>query len=281
MTASPKPSDEIQGMNWLDRTLATPAENLACDEALLDLCENEGVEILRFWESHQPFVVVGYGNRVAAEVNVEACRRRGVPILRRCSGGGTVVQGPGCLNYSLTLRIPESGPLTTVAGTNQFVMERNRSALEGLLDLAVTVQGHTDLAFAGVESSALGVAGHEPCRTNNSRPSTLNTGPAWLKFSGNAQRRRRQSLLFHGTILHQFDLSLIEALLRFPSAQPGYRADRSHASFVRNIPSDRQGIQAALSAAWQVKTPFEPVPVERIGVLCAAQYENEAWTLGR
>ena len=96
-------------MKWLDHTLATPAENLACDEALLDLCEEAGVEILRFWESRQIFVVVGYGNRVASEVNVEECRRRGVPILRRCSGGGTVVQGPGCLNYNLTLRLPEAG----------------------------------------------------------------------------------------------------------------------------------------------------------------------------
>src|SRR6185369_10225818 len=112
-------------MKLLDATLPTPAENLACDEALLDLCEEAGVEVLRFWESRQPFVVVGYGNRIEREVNVEECRRRSIPILRRCTGGGTVVQGPGCLNYSLTLRIPEGGPLTTVTGTNKFVMQRN------------------------------------------------------------------------------------------------------------------------------------------------------------
>jgi lipoate-protein ligase A len=119
-------------MKWFDFTFATPAENLACDEALLDLCERDGLEVLRFWESREPFVVVGYGNRVESEVNVEECKRRGVPILRRCSGGGTVVQGPGCLNYNLALRIPDEGPLTSVTGTNEFVMERNRAALEKL-----------------------------------------------------------------------------------------------------------------------------------------------------
>src|ERR1041384_3554800 len=97
------------GMKLLDLTLPTPAENLACDEALLDACEGGAAdEVLRFWESSTPFVVVGYGNKVAREVNVAACEARGIPILRRCSGGGTVVQGPGCLSYALVLRITQA-----------------------------------------------------------------------------------------------------------------------------------------------------------------------------
>src|SRR5262245_61180745 len=86
-------------MNLLDLTLPTPAENLACDEALLDAAEaGESDEVLRFWEPKQLFVVVGYANKVVTEVNVSACESCGVPILRRCSGGGTVLQGLGCLN---------------------------------------------------------------------------------------------------------------------------------------------------------------------------------------
>ena len=37
-------------MKYFDFTLPTPAENLACDEALLEACERGGDEILRFWE---------------------------------------------------------------------------------------------------------------------------------------------------------------------------------------------------------------------------------------
>src|SRR5579871_210269 len=106
-------------MRFLDLTLATPAENLACDEALLDWCEEnaaEGEEILRFWESPEPFVVVGYANRIEAEVEVENCQARHVPILRRCSGGGTVVQGHGCLNYALILQIKEDSSLLNISG---------------------------------------------------------------------------------------------------------------------------------------------------------------------
>ena len=61
-------------MKLLDLTLPSPAENLACDEALLDACEESGGdEILRFWEARETFVVVGYANKVATEVNLDAC----------------------------------------------------------------------------------------------------------------------------------------------------------------------------------------------------------------
>jgi lipoate-protein ligase A len=244
-------------MKLLDFTLPTPAENLACDEALLDVCEERGGETLRFWESQALFVVIGYGNRVASEVNVEECQRRGIPILRRCSGGGTVVQGPGCLNYNLTLRWEEGGPLASVTSTNQFIMERNRTALAQLLGVEVSVQGHTDLAFREVESSR------------------------WIKFSGNAQRRRRRALVFHGTILHCFDLGLIDALLRFPSAQPDYRANRQHTEFVRNIPAAPDPIRAVLRAAWGASDSSVEIPHERIQQLRREQYEHEAWNLRR
>ena len=262
-------------MKFLDLTLPTPAENLAGDEALLDLCEEAGVEILRFWESRQNFVVVGYGNSVAREVNVAECRARGVPILRRCSGGGTVVQGPGCLNYNLTLRIPEdgSGPLATVTGTNQFVMERNRAALEQLLGERVSVQGHTDLAFEKVEGRTEPSTFHLP-------PSTSHP-TAWLKFSGNAQRRRRRSLVFHGTILYDFDLSLIDALLLFPSQQPGYRADRGHGEFVRNIPATADQITAHLREAWSAQELGPMLTATRLEPLLREHYRNDAWNFSR
>ncbi|TAL05365.1 MAG: lipoate--protein ligase family protein, partial [Verrucomicrobia bacterium] len=109
-------------MKALDLTLPTPAENLACDEALLDAAEaGPGDEVLRFWESREHFVVVGYANKVASEVNVAACEAKSIPILRRCSGGGTVVQGPGCLNYALVLRITEDGATRSISAANKFI----------------------------------------------------------------------------------------------------------------------------------------------------------------
>jgi lipoate---protein ligase len=251
-------------VNLLNLTLPTPAENLACDEALLDLCEEDGAEILRFWESHRHFVVIGYANKVESEVNVEECQRRQMRVLRRCTGGGTVVQGPGCLNYALTLRIPEQGPLTTVTGTNEFIMERNRMAIEQLLGSPVAVKGHTDLAF----EERLQRAGDE-------------SATIWRKFSGNAQRRRRRALIFHGTLLHGFDLSLLDAVLKFPSIQPSYRADRPHSSFVRNIPLSADQLRRTIRDTWNVEQSFELDLSARIDRLVRDQYGNEDWNLRR
>ena len=66
-------------MKYLDLTFPSPEENLACDEALIDQCEVlGGPGVLRFWESQRYFVVVGYSNRNASEVNLEACRLEGI-----------------------------------------------------------------------------------------------------------------------------------------------------------------------------------------------------------
>src|SRR5450432_4760006 len=114
-------------MKLLDLSLPTPAENLACDEALLDWGEEEsGGEILRFWEPREYFVVVGYANKVSSEANVPACGAEGIPILRRCSGGGTVLQGPGCLNYSLALKTDGRPEVETIPITNHYIMTQHR-----------------------------------------------------------------------------------------------------------------------------------------------------------
>jgi lipoate-protein ligase A len=213
-------------MTLLDLTLPSPAENLALDEALLDAAEaGTGGEVLRFWESPTPFVVVGYANKIASEVNIAACEVRGIPILRRCSGGGTVVQGPGCLNYAVVLRITADGPTRNISAANQFIMERNRAAVASLnpqpSTFNISVRGHTDLALGN------------------------------LKFSGNAQRRRKNFLLFHGALLLDFQLPLISELLNMPSLQPDYRNSRTHEEFIMNLNLPTMEVKNAIATDWQ------------------------------
>jgi lipoate-protein ligase A len=238
-------------MHQLDLTLPSPAENLACEEALLDDCEaNGGKEILRFWESSKTFVVVGYANKIATEVDLAACHERGVPILRRCSGGGTVLQGAGCLNYALVLRITEDGPLRNITSANQFIMERNRAAIETLLPQSkITVRGHTDLTLDG------------------------------LKFSGNSQRRKKNFLLFHGTFLLNFDLKLVGQLLRMPSLEPDYRAHRSHEDFLVNLNVPAGKIKAAMRQVWNVTGESNDYPRAETQQLAAQKYSADEWNL--
>ena len=238
-------------MKLLELQLPSPAENLAADEALLDRCEaGTGDETLVFWEPREVFVVVGYANKVAAEVNTAACEKRGIPVFRRCSGGGTVVQMPGGLNYSLVLQIVENGATRSIAAANQFIMEKNRAAIAELLPAAaVSVRGHTDLCVGD------------------------------LKFAGNSQRRRKKFLLFHGTLLLDCDLSFISELLMMPTLQPDYRGSRPHENFVTNLNLPAQKVKAALAKAWDAQEPAPTLPVADIERLVAEKYSSNSWNL--
>ncbi|HEY5913408.1 MAG TPA: lipoate--protein ligase family protein [Verrucomicrobiae bacterium] len=237
-------------MNWLDLGLSSPGENLALDEALLDRCEEgAGGEVLRFWEAAQHFVVLGYANAVNREVNTEFCRVRGIPILRRCSGGGTVLQGPGCLNYTLILRVDRACELRSVHGTNDYVLNRHADALSKLLGKPVAREGHTDLALDG------------------------------LKFSGNAQRRRKNALLFHGSFLLNLDLDLLEEALPLPSKQPDYRLNRSHRDFLTILRLPAASLKHGLREAWSATEPMRDVPTQQLAALVRDKYGRAEWNL--
>ena len=236
-------------MKYLEHSFETPEENLACDEALLDDCESGGPEVLRFWTSSRWFVVVGHGEHVSKQANLEACGRDGIPILRRCSGGGTVLQGPGCLNYALVLKIPENGPLATVTGTNRAIMDCHRTALELLVGQAVGVRGITDLTLGD------------------------------LKFSGNAQRRKRHALLFQGTFLLNLDLNQVARYLATPERQPDYRQQRPHGSFLCNLGLEPPRVTIALQKAWQATEPLTTLPWDAVNRLVQARYRDPAWNL--
>jgi lipoate-protein ligase A len=184
-------------MYHLDLTLPTPAENLALDEALLLQAEAGGDERLRFWQWPRHAVVLGAGGRLGEEVEEDACQADAVPILRRSSGGGTVLLGPGCLFFSLVLRFDRDPALTDLHASYRFILGRIARSLEPLAG-PIDLQGTSDLTLGG------------------------------RKFSGNAQQRKRTHLLHHGTLLCGFDCGPMEKYLKHPLRQPEYRpADRA------------------------------------------------------
>ena len=232
-------------MESIDRSFASPEDNLAFDEALLDMCEAGcDEEVLRFWEPRSPFVVLGLSGRAREEVRLDECRRRGIPVLRRCSGGGTVLQGAGCLNYALVLRTPG-----TIAETNAFVLGRHRDALQPLLRGEVEIQGISDLAVAG------------------------------RKFSGNAQRRRKRFLLFHGTFLLRGDFALMDEILPVPERQPSYRRGRSHAEFLMGAGADPDVVRKALREAWSARRTLKTLPLRETRLLAQERYSSLDWNL--
>jgi lipoate-protein ligase A len=238
-------------MKFLDLTFDEPAANLACDEALLEMMEADFLrgscdDCLRIWEAKKYFVVLGHSDRVQTNVNVAACNDYSIPIVRRISGGGTVVQGPGCMNYSLILK--NSARLKNIGAAFRYVLDRHRTVVEKLSGVTARLQGISDLTFDG------------------------------RKFSGNAQYRKARFVLVHGTFLLNFDLTVLEKLLLVPAKQPAYRRMRSHLEFVANLEVDPRQLLDHLKKAWACDQNLADVPFARIDQLVADRYSNSGWS---
>jgi lipoate-protein ligase A len=220
------------GLHLLAWTLPEPGQNVACDEALLALCDAASVESLRIWESPVPAVVMGRSGLEEREVDTDACRRLGVPVVRRRSGGGTVLVGPGCLCWAVVIsQVRLSASFAGVREAFDLVLDRIVAALA---PLAPPVS--QPLARAGISDLAIGDR----------------------KVSGSAQRRSARSVLVHGTVLYDLDLALVGRLLRPPVREPAYRSGRSHVEFLANLPASRAAIQSALCAAWRAWPALAP-----------------------
>ena len=224
----------MYSLRLLDLTLSSPVENLALDEALLDDLEENGHDpILRFWESDRYFVVLGRASSLTDDVHVAACRQDHIPVLRRASGGGTILQGPGCLSYAFVLPISLHPDLRDIRPTNRFILQRTAKALQKWQP-AITVQGISDLAVDG------------------------------LKISGNAQRRKRTALLFHGTLLYGMQAGLIARYVKHPKRKPDYRGDRHHGAFLSRIDASPHEMKQAIADAWHAHVRLETWPQTRM-----------------
>ena len=118
--------------------------------------------------------MLGASGRIGEDVDLDACRADGVPIARRSSGGGTVLIGPGALNFTVVLPVDADDRLRAVDTAQLYVLERSAEALRGS-GPDVRVLGSGDLTLDG------------------------------RKFSGSAQRRLKRWVMVHATILYGLD----------------------------------------------------------------------------
>ncbi|QDU07882.1 biotin/lipoate A/B protein ligase family protein [Gimesia aquarii] len=239
--------------HYTETILPTPAENLALDESLLyQINEQDSAGCLRIWEVDQYTVILGSSNQVAANVNLSACRQDQIPILRRCTGGGTVLLGPGCFIYSLFLRITADQHLIGIEATTREILEQICVSLNKRKpNPKIEVQGISDLTVQG------------------------------QKFSGNSQRWLTTTLLHHGTILYDFDLDRIPRYLISPEREPEYRSGRDHLEFVINYPHSLPELKEAFIETWNATAPEPELPLDKINQLVVEKYATEKWNLRR
>ncbi len=235
-------------MFLIDCTLPTMVENVALDEALLLDAEqqSEPIEFLRIWEPQQLAVVMGRSGQVNKETLPDACKNDHIPVIRRSSGGGTILAGPGCLMYALILNHEIHPDSQEIQSCHDFVLNQMIQILK-TLHLDCQVLGTSDLV------------------TEN------------RKISGNSLRRKQNETLYHGTFLCHFDLPLMTQYLTVPDRIPEYRKTREHLEFVKNMNCEMGHLKQALIEHWTPRSEFHRIPQSILNHLLETKYQDPHW----
>ena len=228
-----------------------PAYNLALEELLASEYDRE---FLMLWRNG-PSVIVGRNQNTLAEIDPEAVRELGVPVVRRTTGGGAVYHDLGNFNYT----VARAGRFTA----RESFAESARAVVAALHRLGIPAEfsGRNDIVVAG------------------------------RKVSGSARRVLRERTLFHGTLLFDVDLSVLGRVLN-PDPEKirakGVASVRARVMNLRelfpawSIETFREKLINALAAETGVKAP-SPLPegfAERARKLADERYRKREWNYG-
>ncbi len=174
----------------IDMRVEDAPTQMSIDEAIaMNRVKEETPNTIRLYRWKPSAVSIGYFQSIEKEVNLENCKRYGVDVTRRITGGGAVYHDyNGEITYSLVA--PETHPKmpSNILLSYQLICG---AIVNGLSEMGV------DAEFKPINDI---VAGGK-------------------KISGNAQTRRYGVILQHGTILVDSDISQMFKVLRVSDAK--------------------------------------------------------------
>ena len=194
--------------------------NLAIDEALARQNANSEKKscTLRFWNTDKA-VVIGRFQCVHEEVNMSFCKKKGIAIARRFTGGGAVYHDLGNLNF-------------TICGD-----QRDPSVSKNLMEFYGT--------FIGAVSKSLRLLG--VAANYDEDRACIRIGGK--KVTGTAGWIKQGVSFLHGTLLLEADLEMLKESLNPPKGQPVYLRDSSR---IRCKPSRRDNVTNLLDEMEEV-----------------------------
>jgi len=244
--------------------------NMAVDEFLFSGLTGEPATFLRFYQWKRPTASLGATQKTERVVDLEFCRRNGIDVVRRITGGKLVLH-----HQEVTYSVCSSdiGTFTsTLAGSYQLISLALMRGLE-IMGLKATPAEKAPAFYAKSDL---------PCFSHAARDEIEFGGK---KIIGSAQKRIGTRFLQHGSIPLVHDAQLLGAvsLLEGP------------ASDVR-MTSLSEALGRPVDAGWAVEKfvagfeeffgiRFAPLPfgagdLEKIAALQKGKYESDEWTLG-
>jgi len=229
---------------------------MALDEVLLNaLIAGRRGSMLRFWEWSEPALILGSGQVLANEVDLQQARELGFAVARRMSGGGTMIAEPGrTLTYSIY------APQSLVSGLSlvESFAFFDAWAVDCFRELGVPADYRQINDIVSPEG----------------------------KIGGAAQARRRGHILHHTTIAHAMDPALVPRLIRIGRERVSPRGVRSAQKAVspleRWLALSRDQVVSALAACFRRRHATTPGQIddEELAAardLAAHKYATQAW----
>ncbi len=228
--------------------------NLALEEFLMGFPSGEEAILLLY--VNDPAVVIGRNQIPYVEANLQRLQQKQVLLVRRLSGGGTVYQDSGNVNFSL-IEPRGKRPFVSPGEALRPVQTCLRA-----LGLPVQMSKRYDLLLEG------------------------------MKITGTAQYRAQGKCLTHGTLLVSADLNRLRRLLVPDSDVPFFRGRPSVPSPVTNVIEFQPELtvdkvcRALIPAFASVHGRTNPLALQSadwtaVRRLAASKYCSWEWTVGR
>lgn len=247
--------EPIPGRDWpvIGPLPLDACEQMALDEVLLmRVAAGRRTACVRFWEWTERALVLGSHQSVANEVDAAAAEELGFRVVRRMSGGGTMVCEPGgTLTYSIYC--PEQ-------------LVRGLTFVESFARLDAWVVDA--LRRLGVPAAY--------------RPINDIVSPSG-KIAGAAQARRRGAVLHHTTAAYATDPAIVPRLIRIGRPARSERGVRSAEKLVTPLTMftalSLPDLVAELGrAAGGPPEAVSDAELEEARALAAGRYATREWT---
>jgi lipoate-protein ligase A len=164
--------------------------------------EQPGDIALMVWRPERTTIVIGNGNTPEKSVNLELAEADGIDVLKRNSGGETVILSEKTMIISVVIKQDKIG------SQKQIFAEVNKRIIDAL----------QTLGMHGVEQKGI---------------SDLAVGPK--KILGSAMWKGKGIYFYHAVLNMAEDIAVISKYLKHPEREPDYRKGRSHGEFVTSL----------------------------------------------